>query len=625
MKPNIVSMNHPLGALYFGEGQYEFCVWAPLAEKVEVHLLAPKERLVPLKRADRGYHQAVVQDIEPGRLYFYRLNGKIERPDPASRSQPDGVDGPSQVVDSSSDWADRSWSGPTLQDYVVYELHVGAFTPEGTFDAIVPHLPELTALGVTAIELMPVAQFPGSRNWGYDGVFPFAVQNSYGEPEGLRRLVNACHQQGLAVVLDVVYNHLGPEGNYFGDFAPYFTDRYRTPWGPAVNFDGPHSDGVRYFFVQNALYWLTEFHIDSLRLDAVHAIVDTSGQPFLRELAAAVHGLGERLKRRVYLFAESDRNDTIFIRSPESGGYGLDALWNDDFHHALHVSLTGERSGYYQDFTSLNHLGKAFTDGFVYTGQYSTYRQRRFGISSREVPASRLMVFAQNHDQVGNRMLGERLTQIVSFEGLKLAAGVVLLSPFIPLLFMGEEYGETAPFLYFTSHSDPVLIEAVQRGRHEEFASFRRQGAPPDPQNETTFLRTKLNHGLVNEGQHHVLLEFYKKLIRLRREVPALSCLSKDTQEVRGFEKSRVLFVRRWNEGSESITVCNFREVCSSVTLPIPLGRWQKRLDSAESRWLGKGSHIPEKLNSDGDFDLDLTAKSFVLLTREVDKTCVSK
>jgi len=338
------------------------------------------------------------------------------------------------VVDPDFRWDDHLWEGIPLQAYVLYEIHVGTFTPEGTFDAVITHLDELKELGITAIELMPNAQFSGARNWGYDGVFPFAVQSSYGGPWGLKRLVNACHQKEVAVVLDVVYNHLGPEGNYLGDFGPYFTDRYRTPWGHAINFDGPHSDEVRRFFIENALYWITEFHIDALRIDAVHAILDFSAEHFLRELASAVNKRARSLNRRVYIIAESALNDTEVIRSRKLGGHGLDAQWNDDFHHALHTLLTKEEKGYYKDFGRFKHLVKAFSDGFVYSGEYSPYRGRRHGNSSRHIPADRFVVFAQNHDQVGNRMRGERLSSLVSFEGLKLAAGTVILSPYIPLL-----------------------------------------------------------------------------------------------------------------------------------------------------------------------------------------------
>lgn len=339
-----------LGAIYLGDGRCRFRVWAPFSQRVQVHIIAPQDRVVPLARDSWGYHQGMVEGAEPGSLYLYLLDGGKERPDPASRSQPQGVHGPSEVVDPTFPWEDGAWSGLPLRDYVIYELHVGTFTPEGTFEAVIPHLDYLRDLGVTAVELMPVAQFPGGRNWGYDGVYPFAVQDSYGGPSGLKLLVDACHQRGLAVALDVVYNHRGPEGNYLGDYGPYFTERYRTPWGHALNFDGADSDDVRRYFVENALFWVTEYHVDALRLDAVHAILDHAPRTFLEDLAEAVHEQAERLNRRVYLMPESSANDARLIRSRELGGYGLDAQWNDDFHHALHTLLTGERQGYYQDY-----------------------------------------------------------------------------------------------------------------------------------------------------------------------------------------------------------------------------------------------------------------------------------
>jgi maltooligosyltrehalose trehalohydrolase len=581
-----------------------------------VHLVAPRERLVPLQRESQGYHHAVLEGVEPGSLYFYRLDEGLERPDPASGSQPQGVHGPSEVVDPTFPWQDHGWDGLPLDAYIIYELHVGTFTPEGTFEAIIPHLDSLKDVGITAVELMPVAQFPGERNWGYDGVFPFAVQASYGGPGGLKGLVNACHQRGMALVLDVVYNHLGPEGNYPKDFGPYFTDGYRTPWGAPINFDGSYSDEVRRFFVENALYWITEFHIDALRLDALHAILDVSAHPFLEELSTAVHEQTERIGRRVYLIAESDLNDTKLIRPRELGGYGLDAQWNDDFHHALHTLLTGEQSGYYKDFGKIAHLVKAFTDGYVYSGQYSAYRKRRHGNASKLLPAHTFIVCSQNHDQVGNRMFGERLSQLVSFESLTLAAGVVLLSPFVPLLFMGEEYGEPAPFPYFVSHSDPTLIEAVRRGRREEFAAFAWQGEPPDPLDETTFLRAKLDHKLRYDGRHRVLHEFYRELIRLRKGLPALASLNKEQMEVTGYESQRVVFVRRWSGDDEVFTVFQFADIQVSVTLPVPEGRWRRQLDSSDERWQGSGSSLPDEMKSAGEVTLRLPRKAFALFRR---------
>ena len=606
-----------LGATYLGSGRCHFLVWAPTAERVELQIVSSGDRCVPLERVGRGYHRAVVDNVEPGILYRFRLNGQKERPDPASRYQPEGVHGPSQVVDLSTfPWNDGHWSGLKLEDYVVYELHVGTFTAEGTFDAIVPRLDELKLLGVTALELMPVAQFPGNRNWGYDGVYPFAVQSSYGGPEGLMRLVDACHQRDMAVVMDVVYNHLGPEGNYLADFGPYFTDAYRMPWGAAVNFDGPQSDNVVRFFVENAFYWIDDFHIDALRLDAIHGIVDRNAQPFLALLTGAVQEFAKRTGRKVYVIGESDLNDSRFLLPRESHGYGLDAQWNDDFHHAVHTLLTGERTGCYQDFGRMEDLVKAFSEGYVYSGQFSEYRQRRHGNCSREIPAHKFIVFAQNHDQIGNRMLGERLTALGSFEALKLCAGLVVLSPFVPLLFMGEEYGETAPFQYFTSHSDPDLIQAVRKGRKEEFAAFGWQQEPPDPQDESTFAHSKLNHDLAKREPHRDLRDFYQELIRLRRSLPALSVLSKENADVKGFEKEKILLVTRWSSNSQVFMAFNLSDADTPLTAPMPRGRWEKCLDSSDQRWGGRGSTTSEMLVSDGQAELRLQSKSFCLFCR---------
>ena len=562
-----------LGAISLADGRCRFRVWAPQADTLEVRLVSPVERVLPLTKGKDGYFYGTGDHVAAGSRYLYRLPGGKERPDPASRSQPEGVHGPSQVIAAAFPWTDQGWGGLSLSNYVIYELHVGAFTPTGTFDAVIERLPGLQELGVTALELLPVAQFPGTRNWGYDGVFPYAAQNSYGGPEGLKRLVAACHQRGLAVVLDVVYNHLGPEGNYLWDYGPYFTDRYRTPWGDAVNFDGPYSDEVRRFFLENALYWISDCHIDALRLDGLHAICDNSSQPFLAELARAVQAGAARLNRRVYLMAERDRNDTRLIRAPEVGGYGLDVHWNEDFHHALHALLTGERQGYYQDFGQLSQLAKAYREGFVYSGQYSPYRKRRHGSSSRYLPPGRFVVFAQNHDQVGNRLQGERLSRLLSFEALKLAAGAVILSPFIPLLFMGEEYGETAPFHYFISHLEPALVEAVRRGRREEFAAFAWQAEPSDPQSEETFHLCKLDHDLKEQGNHQILWEFYRELLRVRRQVRAWLDPAPGDRAVYQDEPQEVLWVRVGDDGRETALGMNFSDRPATLAFPWPTGR----------------------------------------------------
>jgi maltooligosyltrehalose trehalohydrolase len=617
----VIARDEALGGVLVGENACSFLVWAPRARSVEVRIVEPRERAVPMQGAGCGYFHAVVEGISAGALYRYRLDGENERPDPASRYQPRGVHGPSQIIDSSFKWNDSRWRGIALEKYVFYELHVGTFTPEGTFDAIVPRLAALKDLGVTAIELMPVAQFPGERNWGYDGVYPYAVQASYGGPLGLKRLVDACHQHGIAVALDVVYNHLGPEGNYLADFAPYFTDLYKTPWGQAINFDDAESDEVRRYFTDNALQWVTDYHVDALRLDAIHAIVDPSARTSLEELSSAVHAKAEELGRDVYLIPEDNRNDTRVVKSPEVGGWGLDSVWNDDFHHSLHVLLTGERDAYYQDFSGVGDLAGAYREGFVYSGQYSKYRRKRYGISSKRIPAKRFVVFSQNHDQVGNRSVGDRPSQSLSFEQLKLAAGTVLLSPYIPLLFMGEEYAETAPFQYFVSHGDPALIEAVREGRKKEFAEFGWVGDIPDPQSEATFLGCKLNWNLHAEGQHRVLWNFYQELLRLRRDIPVLANLDKDAMEVTPFTDQKVLLVRRWDASGQVLIVHSFDRIPASVNLPVPAGKWQTVLDSNEERWQGDGGATTDKPQSHGEIQLRLTPWAFLVLWQKAPET----
>jgi maltooligosyltrehalose trehalohydrolase len=611
-----MKMDITLGATYLGHDRTRFLVWAPFLNQVEVHIVEPRDRIIPLDKNSQGYWEKTTDGMPLGSLYFYRLDGDSEYPDPASRFQPRGVHGPSQVIDQDFNWEDQRWSGLPLGDYITYELHTGTFTSDGTFDAITGHLEKLKELGITAVELMPVAQFPGNRNWGYDGVYPFAVQNSYGGPDALKQLVSVCHQKGLAVVLDVVYNHLGPEGNHLAEFGPYFTDRYHTPWGNAINFDGAYSDEVRRFFIENALYWITEFHIDALRLDALHAILDISAFTFIQELAASVHEQAKKLNRQVYLIGESTANDSRLVRSLENGGYGLDAQWNDDFHHALHTLLTGENTGYYQDFGTIQQMAKAYREGFVYSGEYSLYRKHRHGTSSIEIPAYRFVVFSQNHDQVGNRARSERLSQLVSFDSLKLVAGIVILSPFLPLVFMGEEYGENAPFPYFISHSDPDLVEAVRRGRREEFTAFKWEGEIADPQDEATFLSARLNHELCNKGQHRVLYDFYRELIRLRKENAVLARLSKDNTEVVGDENRKTLYVRCWEERGELVILYNFSDNAVKIHHFVSAGEWMKILDSNDSRWLGGGDTIPGKIDSKGEIDLTMEPKSFVLLEK---------
>jgi maltooligosyltrehalose trehalohydrolase len=595
------------GAHLLPGGRCLFRVWSPDAEEVLLHLIRDGEvDDRAMEPSGSGVWELIVDQVVPGQRYLFSAGGDFF-PDPASRFQPDGVHEPSAVIDVSYDWTDHSWRGTPREDLVLYEIHVGTFTREGTFRAVTGHLDRLRDLGITAIELMPVAQFAGERNWGYDGACPWAVQNSYGGPAELQRLVDACHRRGLAIILDVVYNHLGPEGNYLTQFGPYFTDRYLTPWGDAINFDGEWSDGVRRYFIENALYWLDEMHFDGLRLDAVHAIPDASACHFLRELASEVRSLESRLGRRLHLIAESDLNDPVLLRSPEVGGYGLDAQWSDDFHHALHAFLTGEREGYYADFGEVWHLEKALRDIFVYDGRHSPHRKRRHGAPACGLDGSRFVIATQNHDQVGNRMKGERSSVLLSFEELKLSAGLLLLSPHIPLIFMGEEVAEESPFLYFTSHSDPDLVEAVREGRKREFATFAWKGEPPDPQHESTLASSTVDHGRAESGRGAIMHTFYRELLILRNRYA----------EIRDFDR-RSISVRRLGE---RLDVVRYDELDPSLVISYNLSKQpvERPLDllgerssvvfsSSESRWM-------ENDDDESDDGLLLAPRSFTMFT----------
>lgn len=583
-----------LGAVPSADGSCRFRVWAPAATAVAVAVEGPGEvRHEPLSPLPGGCFEGVVAGVGPGSRYRYRLDGGDALPDPASRSQPDGVHGASEVVDTAFPWR-HDFRGLPLAQHVFYELHVGTFTAEGTFDAVIPRLPRLVDLGVTALELMPIAQFPGRRNWGYDGAYPFAAQASYGGLAGLQRLVDAAHGAGLAVFLDVVYNHLGPEGNYLSRFGPYFTDRYRTPWGRALNFDGVDSDGVRDYFVENALFWVTAARLDGLRLDAVHAILDHSERPFLAELAAAVHAQADALGRRVHLVAESENNTLHYLRPREQGGCGIDGQWADDFHHAVHAALTGERSGYYADFGRLAQVAKGYADGFVYTGEYSPARRRRHGVPAGELGDQRLVGFVQNHDQTGNRCHGERLAGLVGFAQLRLAAATLLLSPYLPLLFMGEEYGEEAPFLYFVDHSDPALVAAVCSGRRSEFAAFHAGDEVPDPAAAETYERSILRWGERSDGRAEALFAWYRELLRLRRSEPALGPGGRASLRATADEESGLLAVERRRDGDAAHAWLNFGG--EPVPARVPDGEgWELLLDSAATSWGGPGSAAPER------------------------------
>ena len=495
-------------------------VWAPDRRRVDAIVDGRRWAMVP---RENGWWVTQEVDLPFGARYGFSLDGGPVRPDPRSMSQPDGVLGLSEILDvDAHSWLDASWRGVPLPGLVLYELHVGTFSEPGTFDGAIGHLPHLVDLGVGAIEIMPVAEFSGARGWGYDGVDLFAPHHAYGGPAGLKRLVDACHSAGLAVVLDVVYNHLGPVGNFLAEFGPYFTDRHHTPWGSALNFDGPASDEVRRFVVDNAAMWIRDYHVDGLRLDAVHAIVDQSAIHILEDVDKAVRAVGEEDRRATFVIAESARNDPRLVRPVDAGGFGLDAAWADDWHHALHTVLTGERNGYYEDFGSFEQLAKALRQAWVYDGVRSPHARAVRGRSPSGLPPDRFVVAVQNHDQVGNRAGGERISSLTSLGRCKIAAALLLTSPFTPLLFQGEEWAASGPFLFFTDHADTNVGRAVSEGRRSEFAAFGwNPGKVPDPQDPATFERSRLAWHEIDRPRHREMLEWYRGLITLRRLLPA--------------------------------------------------------------------------------------------------------
>jgi maltooligosyltrehalose trehalohydrolase len=512
------------GPVFLDRGTYQVRVWAPHRESLRLVLYRDGEEFdeVAMRPESHGVHVSPPRLVSETHRYGIRIGTGPVRPDPATRWQPEGIHLPSALWDARLfGWSDADWRGIPRSDLVIYEVHVGTFTDAGTFDAIIPRLPELRDLGVNAIELMPVAQFPGDRNWGYDGVHPFAPQNTYGGPGGLQRLVNECHRAGFAVILDVVYNHLGPEGNYLSEFGPYLTDHYRTPWGAALNFDQPGSDGVRAFVLENVQHWIRDFHIDGLRLDAVHAIHDSAQTHILNEITCVANAAGSRSSWPLHVIAESDANDARLL-DPRDTGSGLDAVWNDDFHHAVHALLTGERHGYYVDYGSPRELVKTLNQTFVFGGSHSTYRGRTHGTKADRHSGDRFVVCIQNHDQIGNRICGERLAAILSPAKQRLAAGLLLTSPYLPLLFMGEEYAETRPFTYFCSFLDPDLAQAVRHGRSQEHSKENPHARFLDPQAEESFARSRLGWSWPEQSHAAGLRRLYQDLIAARRDWPAL-------------------------------------------------------------------------------------------------------
>jgi maltooligosyltrehalose trehalohydrolase len=539
----------PFGAECRDNGNVRFRLWAPAAKQVELcPVTSDGSARFALDRSGQGWFELITDAAKPGSQYFFRIDDEKNVPDPASRFQPRDVHGPSEVIDPDAfDWQDGAWRGRPWEEAVIYELHVGAFTPTGDFSSVRERLDYLADLGITAIELMPVADFPGKRNWGYDGVFPFAPDSSYGRPEDLKNLVQSAHGRGIMVFLDVVYNHFGPEGNYLSAYAPqFFTDRHRTPWGNGINFDGADSRVVRDFFIHNALYWLTEYHFDGLRLDAVHAIIDDSTPHFLRELADIVRNSIES-DRHIHLILENERNQACYLRRTENSQPRMyTAQWNDDIHHAAHVLITGERDGYYSDYTRhpLDQLGRCLVEGFAYQGQASQYRNGECrGEPTTGLPPTAFVSFLQNHDQIGNRALGERLIKLADPRAIRAMAAILLLAPSPPLLFMGEEFGAETPFLFFCDF-EKELAAAVTEGRRDEFGHFSRFDNPadreriPDPNAATTFEASRLRWEVVDQSCHRAWLRFYRTLLTLRAQhiVPRLfpGCDVKAGYEVHG-------------------------------------------------------------------------------------------
>ena len=575
-----------IGANYY-QKECEFLVWAPGQSKVSL-VLPEKNQVLKMDPEKNGYWRLVINNIEPKTRYMFRLEDDISRPDPSSHYQPDGVFGPSLIMDHSSfSWKDANWHGINFEEMIIYEIHTGTFSASGTFAGVTEKASEFSELGVNAVELMPISQFSGARNWGYDAVFPFAVQNTYGGPDELKVLVNEFHSKGIAVILDVVYNHLGPEGSILKYFGPYFLVNQVTPWGASINFDGVNSSQVRNFFFENAIYWFKNYHIDALRLDAVFAILDKSPSHFLKELSEKVEDFSKTISKKLVLVGENGNIDSKLLQPRNESGYGLDALWHDDFHHSLHGLLTGEKNSYYNNFGSLGKFIEVLNQNYFYS---NTLAEKDPGGFKKFVDPSKLVVFSQNHDQIGNRPLGDRLITIAGFEASKLAAGLVLLSPFIPLLFMGEEYGEFAPFLFFTNYFNPYLGIEVRDGRERDLRSNYWNEKPIDPQDPIAFNSSKLDWQKRYSGKCRLILEYYKKLIKIRRDLKINKFVHTKFIET---ENTDLLIIQRTFSNSILTLIANFSKSVQDYRFSCQGEGFEKILDSADIEWAGPGSLMP--------------------------------
>lgn len=596
----------------------DFTVWAPKASRVNLKLLKDKSSL-GMEKAGNGYWRCNVTSLPAGCEYLYELDGKVALPDPASHFQPKGVFGPSTVVDHERFvWEDPDYKGLPLSDIVFYELHVGAFTPRGTFQAIIEKLDSLVDLGVNALEFMPLAQFPGTRNWGYDTVFPFAIQNSYGTPDELKALVNECHLRHIAVFVDTIYNHSGPEGSWLNRYAPYFVERQGGRWGPVINLDGEYCEGVRNYFLQNTIHWFRDYHIDGFRLDAVLSMPDTTKPHFLQELTALAEAYSKATGRRHWLIAESGYNQPIVLKPRLAGGYGFDGQWLDDFQHAVQAVLTGEREGYYKNYGTLTHLKETLIHVYVHVGggfAGSTFHRRKKDELFFWIPSYRLIVFSQNHDQVGNRMLSERLTELAGFEAAKLAAGMVILSPYTPMLFMGEEYAETAPFNFFVDYADKNLSAATRKGRTKEFSSFHWKGESPDPSDAKTYEASKINWTLREKAENQKIFAYYKALLKLRSVLALASFGDRQEMLVKASCHQKVLFVLRRLGNKTCVIAANVSKETKTCHWMHEGSNYRKILDSADAEWNGSGASLPNA-TSLGD-KLAFQSFNFVVYLKE--------
>ena len=561
-----------------------FTVWAPLAEEMVLHIVHPCERKIPMERSSDGWFRVHVPGAGAGTRYFYMPDNGAALPDPASHAQPESVSGPSEIIDHNAfEWTDSSWKGIPFNKLILYEVHVGTFSAEGSFEGIIPMLDDIADTGINALQLMPVNQFAGNRNWGYDGVYIYAVQNSYGGPAGLKKLVDACHARNIAVYLDVVYNHLGPEGHVFNKFGPYFTDKYATPWGNAINLDDEFSDPVRDYFSDNALHWFSNYHIDGLRMDAVHFMYDKGAVHIWDYTRRKLDALELKLGRPLYIIAESDTNSPRVTQPAAMGGHCFTAQWLDDFHHALYPLLDPSGVNRYSDFGLMEQLAKAYKDGFVHSGEYVNFRKRRHGASSAGVAGNQFIVFTNNHDQCGNRPGGERMSLLVNFERQQIAAAAMFLSPYIPMLFMGDEYAEDQPFFYFSGYADPGMQQAIREGRKKEFEKFNGENEMPDPFADDTLERSKLQWHKRNNGQYKEMLEWHKKLIALRQTNPALQSFGKnDTEAYPVGQQAFILYRKSICKKHQLIALFNISDRAINTNTPGMHAAWKLLLQSGQ-------------------------------------------